>query len=140
MEKPETSNKKVDFKTQFEQEQKNLTEIAVAFDVDDFTQGADDIQTVYVPDIGNDGKGRVIRYKRMNAGDGKLLEPYARESKFNQGLRTLALMMYKADGKTTFEKLKLIPVNDAAAIVQTILGAKKNFQPQTSGVVAKTEH
>ena len=75
----------------------------------------------------------------MNAGDGKLLEPYMRESKFNQGLRTLALMMYKADGKTTYDKLKLIPVNDAAAIVQTVIGAKKTFQPQKSVDVAKTE-
>jgi len=117
-------NKKKDFKTQFNQEQKNLEEAAAAFNIDDFTQGADDVQSIYVPGIG---------------GDGKLLEPYMRESKFNQGLRTLALMMYKADGKTTYDKLKLIPVNDAAAIVQTVLGAQKSFQPQKSVDVAKAE-
>lgn len=132
-------NKKKDFKTQFNQEQKNLEEAAAAFNIDDFTQGADDVQSIYVPGIGGDGKGRIIRFKRMNAGDGKLLEPYMRESKFNQGLRTLALMMYKADGKTTYDKLKLIPVNDAAAIVQTVIGAKKSFQPQKSVDVAKAE-
>ena len=130
---------KPDFQIQFEAEQAALIAAAKAFDIDDFTPGANDTYNVFVSGIGADGKGRMIHYKRLNAGDGKVLEPYARDSRFNQGLRTLALMMFKADGKTTFEKLQKIPIQDAAAIVQATLGAPKTFQPTSSGDVVQAE-
>jgi hypothetical protein len=131
LEQKETPTK-LTFKEQFETEQKNIVEATTAFDVDDFTQGADTIRTVFVPDIGADGKGRLVRFKRFNAEDGKTLEPYIKASKYEQGLRTLALMLFKADGKTTYDKLKKAPAVEMAAIMQATMGDQKSFRPPKS--------
>ncbi len=124
--------KKLDFKTQFQNEQTALTEAATAFDIDDFTQDADVVHTVFVPNIGADKQGRTIRYVRFNNEDGKLLEPYVKASKYEQGLRTLAIMMFKADGKTTYEKLAKMDSSDTVAILNAIEASRKSFQPQKS--------
>jgi hypothetical protein len=98
---------------------------AKAFDIEEFTQNYDEVITKFVAGIGNDSKGRTIHFKRLNVGDAKYLDRYPKDSNYDRGLRALALMMFKADGKTTFEKLKRMEAVDAAAILQATTDDKK---------------
>ncbi len=114
------TKKKLNFTDQFKQDQKALAEAEKAFNIDDFIVDADKTFTVYVPEI-----NRTIKYKRLNNEDGGKLEPFIKASKYEQGIHTLALMMFKADGKTTFEKLQKMSTEDAAAILNAINSGKK---------------
>jgi len=137
---PETETvKKLGFQEQFEKEQTEIQDALEAFDIDDFIQDTDQTQTAYVPGIGKDKKGRIIKFKRLNAGDGEKLAPYQNQSQYRQGLHALALMMSKADGKTTYEKLVRMDATDVAAILQATQKTQKFFRPKKSRRVVPTE-
>lgn len=124
--KPE-SQPKLNFKELYELEQNSIKEAAVAFDIDDFTQGADTVQSVYVPLL-----KRHVKYVRFNAEDTQKITVTKDDSDYTLGLKVLACMMFKADGKTTYEKLQKLSSIDANAILAATQEAQKNFQPQKS--------
>ena len=103
---PETE-KKLDFKQQFEADQKEITEASKAFNIDDFAGSTDEIRTANIAGVGK------VAYKKLSAHENVKLAAALKKQDVTDpaemGLHVIAAMMFKADGATSPEKFKALP-------------------------------
>lgn len=115
--------KKVTFKEQYLKDQKKLAAAVEAFDIDDFSGKTGVTYTVQVDRY-------TVKYQLLSSLETRALKRELTEQGVtdleDQGLAIIARMMFKADGKTTPEKLNSMPAGLGNKI-QNAIGAASGF-------------
>lgn len=115
--------KKVTFKEQYLKDQKKTADAIKAFDIDDFAGDTTKTYTVQVDQY-------TVKYKLLSSLENRALNRELAAAGVTdleeQGLAIIARMMFKADGKTTPEKLNAMPAGLGNKI-QNAIGAASGF-------------